>query len=228
MEKILIFFDRGGMWMWAILAFQLVSLVIIIERVYFLYFKRKRWNKGWVEEVGLLVKKGQLDQVLKLTEGHLQKDPVARVALAGTQVAAELGGKEEILGKMDEVLLSETSHLERRIGFLPMLGNVATLTGLLGTITGMITAFVAVSRASPSEKAELLSAGISEAMNTTAYGLIVAIPALIMYSVLQNRANTLIEDLKQSSLRIYNWLAFSCEPVTDKKAMLEQQDSIVV
>ena len=78
----------------------------------------------------------------------------------------------------DKKILKKLFFLERRIGFLSMLGNVATLTGLLGTITGMIKSFAAVASANPAEKATLLAAGISEAMNATAYGLVTAIPAL--------------------------------------------------
>ena len=94
-----------------------------------------------------------------------------------------------------------------------MLGNVATLTGLLGTITGMIHSFAAVAFANPAEKAALLAQGISEAMNCTAYGLIVAIPALLGYAILQNRANVLAEDLNHAGLKVFNWLSFSYEPI---------------
>jgi biopolymer transport protein ExbB/TolQ len=76
----------------------------------------------------------------------------------------------------------------------------------------MIKSFTAVSTASPMEKATLLSSGISEAMNTTAYGLIVAIPALVMYAILMNRANKLSEDLNQASLKVFNWLSYAYEP----------------
>jgi biopolymer transport protein ExbB len=94
-----------------------------------------------------------------------------------------------------------------------MLGNVATLVGLLGTITGMIKSFAAVSYASPAEKAALLAAGISEAMNATAYGLIAAIPALIAYAILMNRANLVSEDLNQGALKVFNWLSYNYESV---------------
>jgi biopolymer transport protein ExbB len=83
----------------------------------------------------------------------------------------------------------------------------------LGTITGMIKSFAAVSQANPAQKAELLAAGVSEAMNATAFGLIVAIPALVMYAVLFNRSHHLSEDLNQGALKIFNWLSYSYEPV---------------
>src|SRR5690606_31754007 len=82
-----------------------------------------------------------------------------------------------------------------------------------GTITGMIKSFAAVSYANPSEKATLLAAGISEAMNATAYGLIAAIPALVGFAILQNRANRLADDLNHSALKAFNWLSYSYEPI---------------
>ena len=83
---------------------------------------------------------------------------------------------------------------------------------------GMIKSFSAVSEATPVEKAALLSSGISEAMNTTAYGLIMAIPALIMFAVLTNRSQRLAEDLNQSALKLFNWLSYAYEPVTVREA----------
>ena len=114
---------------------------------------------------------------------------------------------------MEEVILEETEQIEKRTGFLAMIANVATLAGLLGTITGMIKSFAAVSQANPMEKATLLSNGISEAMNTTAFGLIVAIPTLLVYSVLANRSQVLTDDLNQAALKAYNWLSYSFNPL---------------
>ncbi|MES2856699.1 MAG: MotA/TolQ/ExbB proton channel family protein, partial [Bdellovibrionota bacterium] len=160
------------------------------------------------------IRRGEMETVIAKAQAQRAVNPVARAVEAGAKAAQNFGGKEEIQGKMDEVLLLENSRLDKRVGFLSMLGNVATLTGLLGTITGMIKSFAAVSAANPADKAALLSSGISEAMNATAYGLIVAIPALIAYSVLQNRANLLSDDLNQAALKAFNWLSFSYDAVS--------------
>jgi biopolymer transport protein ExbB len=98
-----------------------------------------------------------------------------------------------------------------------MLGNVGTLLGLLGTIVGMIHSFAATANVSAVEKATMLSQGISTAMHATAYGLIMAIPALVMFAVLQNRAQRLSEDLNQGALRVFNWLSYNYESVPQKK-----------
>jgi biopolymer transport protein ExbB/TolQ len=144
-------------------------------------------------------------------------EPIAVVALAGAQATMDLAGKEEVQLRMDEVLLEEQTRIEKRTGFLAMLGNVATLLGLLGTITGMIKSFAAVGNANATEKAALLASGISEAMNATAYGLIVAVPALVMYAVLQNRTNALSDDLNKAALRLFIWLTYNYETVSGSK-----------
>jgi biopolymer transport protein ExbB len=204
-------FQHGGFWMFPILAIQLVSIAIIIERVYALYVKRKMNQKMIADTFEESIRRGDLDTTIERARVY-ENSGIAKALVAGARAAKNLGGKDEIQGKMDEVLIHENGLFDRRVGFLSMLGNVATLTGLLGTITGMIKSFAAVSYANPAEKAALLAAGISEAMNATAYGLIAAIPALVAFSILNNRANRLAEDLNQSALRVFNWLSFTYEP----------------
>ncbi len=207
-------FEHGGFWMWPILLIQVASIAIIIERAYALFVRRKINQTNFALGFEESIRRGEMDAVIAKAQSQGSENPVARAIAAGALAARNLGGKDEIQGKMDEVLLEENSHLDHRTGFLTMLGNVATLTGLLGTITGMIKSFAAVAFANPAEKASLLSAGISEAMNATAYGLIAAIPALVAYAILQNRANRLAEDLNQGGLKVYNWLSYSYEPIT--------------
>ncbi len=203
-------FAKGGMWMWLILFLQVVSVAIIIERVIFLYFSKKINQKDRAGEFEASIREGRLTDVK--SKALAGANTVDDVVVAGVDAAMNWGGQDEIRGKMDEVLMETNSMYSKRIGFLAMLGNVGTLTGLLGTIVGMIQAFTAVSTANPAEKAAMLSSGISTAMNTTAYGLIMAIPALIMYAILMNRANQLTEDLNQGSLKVYNWLSYAFEP----------------
>jgi len=210
-------FQKGGIWMWAILLFQILSLAIIAERIWFLFFKRKKNYKKYAESFTNSIRKGELQPVITQTKKDISLNPLAQTIHTGVQTALNCGGREEIQGKMDEVLLVEAAELEKRTSFLVMLGNVGTLTGLLGTIIGMIKAFSAVTFADPAEKAVLLSSGISEAMNTTAYGLIMAIPALFMFAVLQNRCNSLQEDQAQGALRIFNLLSYNYQNLWEKK-----------
>ncbi|MFS4460143.1 MotA/TolQ/ExbB proton channel family protein [Bdellovibrio sp. HCB2-146] len=224
LTKIALAFEHGGFWMWPILLIQIFSIAIIIERVYALYIRRKLDQTSIALGFEENIRRGEMDNLISKAQAMMAQNPVARAVAAGGIAAKNFGGKDEIQGKMDEVLLEENAHLDRRTAFLSMLGNVATLTGLLGTITGMIKSFAAVAFANPAEKASLLSAGISEAMNATAYGLITAIPALVAYAILQNRANRLAEDLNQGGLKVFNWLSYSYEPITSYQVKTSKAD----
>jgi len=211
------FFGHDAIWMWTILAAQIVSLAIIAERSVALYVNRKPNQKDLAKVIADDIRSGNLDKALKRSQQLSKSQPLGSVATAGIQATLDLGGKEEIQLKMDEILLEESSRVEKRIGFLAMFANVATLLGLLGTITGLIHSFSGISQANPVEKATILSQGISLAMNTTAYGLIVAVPALIMYAVLQNRAVRLTDDLNKAALNLFIQLGYHYEPVPVKK-----------
>lgn len=215
--SIVSFFVTGGFWMIPIFAAQVVSLAIIAERVVRLYLQRKPSLRGEANLFESDIKKGNLERVL-LQARSLEKGSALRnVVEAGATAAMNMGGREEVQAKMDEVLVREQSKLEARVEFLAMLGNVGTLLGLLGTIVGMIRSFAAISQADQVTKAALLASGVSEAMHATAYGLVMAIPALVMYSVLQNRINKLSDDMTQAALRIYNLLGFHYESVPSRK-----------
>jgi biopolymer transport protein ExbB/TolQ len=209
-------FTSGGMWMWAILAAQIVATAIMADRIFALFILRRPGQRNIARQFEKEIKSGELTKALQRAEaGSLT--PINKVAQAGIQAALDMGGREEIQARMDEVILAENQKLEVRIGYLGMLANVGTLLGLLGTIVGLISAFSSITNVDPVQKAAILTNGISVAMYTTAYGLIMAIPALILFSVLQNRANNLAEDLNQASLKVFNWLSFAQEPVAKKK-----------
>lgn len=203
--------------MFPIFVAQVVSLAIIAERVVRLYVQRRpnlrELTKGFENEM----KRGNLDRVLLQARALANGTALRNLIESGVQAAQNMGGRDEIQAKMDEVLVKEQSKVEARVEFLAMLGNVGTLLGLLGTIVGMIRSFAAISQADQMTKAALLSAGVSEAMHATAYGLIMAIPAIVMYSVLQNRVNKINEDMTQAGLRIFNLLGFHYESIPLKK-----------
>ena len=211
------FTSGDAIWMWTILAAQIVTIAIIAERVMALFMSRKDNQKELSKSLAEDIRSGNLEKALRRALQLSSKEPLGVVAAAGIQAAMDLGGKEEIQLKMDEVLLEETSRVEKGIGFLAMFANVATLLGLLGTITGLIHSFAGIANANPAEKATILSQGISLAMNTTAYGLIVAVPSLVMYAVLQNRASRLTDDLNKAALNLFIQLGYHYEPVTVKK-----------
>jgi biopolymer transport protein ExbB/TolQ len=107
---------------------------------------------------------------------------------------------------MEEGLMETVPRLEKRTHYLATFANIATLLGLLGTIMGLIQAFTAVANANPADKADMLSASISVAMNTTAFGLMAAIPLLLIYTVLQTKTTELVDSLEMASVKFLNIL----------------------
>jgi len=213
------FFTAGGFWMLPIFGAQLVSLAIIAERFVRLYMQRAPEMRKQASMFEADIKKGHLDRVILQARSLDQNSALRHIVEAGASAAQNMGGREEVQAKMDEVLVREQSKLEARVEFLAMLGNVGTLLGLLGTIVGMIRSFAAISQADQMTKAAMLAAGVSEAMHATAYGLMMAIPAIVMYSILQNRVTILSDDMTQSALRIFNLLGFHYESVPSKKSV---------
>jgi biopolymer transport protein ExbB/TolQ len=132
--------------------------------------------------------------------------PLSKVIKACMIKLINKGTDAEIQAALDEGALIETPQIEKKIGFLAVFGNVATLVGLLGTISGLIACFSAVANADAATKAALLTAGIAEAMHCTAFGLIVAVPCVLAYSFLHNRAQHLIDDINEISIRTFNFI----------------------
>jgi biopolymer transport protein ExbB/TolQ len=194
-------FEDGGLMMYPI-AFALVfAVVIIADRVIVLYFKAWTAKEAFLKGLREHIYRGDLDRAISYCASQ-KKTPLVSVIKSGLINVPK--GEADVQAAMDEATLRESPRLEKRTGYLAMLGNVATLLGLLGTIVGLITAFAAVSNANPADKASLLSKSISEAMNCTAFGLLTAIPALVAYSVLQGRTQLMVDDINESSVAVLN------------------------
>jgi biopolymer transport protein ExbB/TolQ len=202
-------FNEGGFFMYVILAFGLFSVTFIVERGLFLYGKVKPAPENFREKINDYIQKADLRGAAK----YASQSPssVAKITATGVQELLLGGGEEHVQARMDEQLSREIEVIDRRTGFLAMFGNVATLVGLLGTITGMIHSFGAVATASPMDRATLLSKGISEAMNCTAFGLIIAVPALVAYAVYQNKTDRMITEITNTTSEIYHDLVFLFE-----------------
>jgi biopolymer transport protein ExbB len=210
-------FRAGGVFMWPIVVVSVMVLGLVIERVITLYFTAAADRAELLKILQKLISAGQLDRAQKLLAGN--RSPVSKVLRAGLEGYETSPKVAQIL--MDEAALHELPRLEARTGYLAMLSNVATLAGLLGTIVGLIHSFAAVARADAATKSAKLADGISEAMNCTAFGLLVAIPALIMYAVLSSRAHHLADDVHQASIALYNFLIKAEVPRTDAKTKSE-------
>ena len=210
-------FHEGGFWMWPIAAVGVIVLGIVIERSIVLYGKVSSRREGFLAEVRSLIMSRNLDKAIQFASRD--PSPLAKIVKAGL---LKVNYEDEVVqSAMDEAALREVPKIEKRTAFLPMLSNVATLLGLLGTIIGLITSFAAVSDADASTKATLLSKGISEAMNCTAFGLIVAIPALLAYAALQSRTQRVIDDINASAVNIVNLVIVN----RDKLGLAVKKDS---
>jgi biopolymer transport protein ExbB len=206
MQALLQAFNEGGIFMYFILGFFIVSAIFLVERYIYLYLKYKETPNDFRKRVLEYWAKGDYkgaEDYAQMTHTNL-----GSIVVVASKVKSAGAGVEELQARMDEQLNAEISILDRRTGFLAMFGNVATLIGLLGTIAGMIHSFGAVAKASPMDRATLLSKGISEAMNCTAFGLIVAVPALVMFAVYQNRTDKLIQQLTHKTTELYHDFVF--------------------
>ncbi|MBY0470512.1 MotA/TolQ/ExbB proton channel family protein [bacterium] len=196
--------------------------MLIVERARSLYFNFKAPAPGFRKALLDLVSKGDLLGAEKFALNTAGETSVGKIAALGCHLRSTAAGEEELQARLDEKLNSEIAGIDKWTSFLAVFGNVATLAGLLGTIVGMIHSFAAVAggSVSASDRATLLSKGIAEAMNCTAFGLIVAIPALIAYAVFQNRTDKITGSLTEMTTEIYNDLLFLIEadPAVQKSA----------
>ena len=200
METIRDIFDDGGPFMYPIAFLALVVIAIVAERTYLLFFKTASKRDLFLARMRSLILERNLGKAVQYA--NQEDSPLGRIVKAGLVKVNR--SDDHVQAAMDEAALEEIPRIERRTGFLPMLSNVATLMGLLGTIAGLIQSFAAVSDADAATKATLLSKGISEAMNCTAFGLVVAIPALVFYAMLQSRTQKVIDDINAAAVSILN------------------------
>jgi biopolymer transport protein ExbB/TolQ len=192
-------FDSGGIWMWPILACLIVALTLIVERGIVLF--RAAINKEqFVLSLQKLIFQGQVDKAIQ--QCSQTPKPLAQIIKAG--LLKVRGTDEEVQAAMDQAALRELPRLEKRTAYLGMIGNIATLLGLLGTILGLIKCFASVAGVGAAEKATLLAEGISEAMNCTAFGIFSAIIALIGFAIYQGKTQALLDDINESTVRVLN------------------------
>ncbi|MBY0515980.1 MAG: MotA/TolQ/ExbB proton channel family protein [Bacteriovoracaceae bacterium] len=201
-------FQAGGIFMYFILMVGFIVAGIIIERSLALYKAYKAAPADLRTKLLTFISLGQFAEAKAYVEMAAANTSMSKVVIAGLQVRQAGGGDEEVQARMDEALTSEISMIDRRTGFLAVLGNIATLLGLLGTVTGLISSFTSVTNANPAERALLLGQGISEALNTTAFGLVVAIPALVAFALLQNRTDRIVSGLTEDASKIFHDLLF--------------------
>jgi biopolymer transport protein ExbB len=195
------FFQDGGLFIYPIALVLAIGIAITIERWRYLNGEKTRNLKAFDDFLPLL----RTDDHQKMTLFTRDSDaPVSRMIGCGLDMMRVTKQRADVEQAMSEGMMEAVPRLEERTGYLAVLANVATLLGLLGTIIGLIAAFTAVANADPAEKSKLLSMSISVAMNTTAFGLIAAIPLLISHAILTNRTNAIIGSIEMAGVKFLN------------------------
>ncbi len=195
------FFQDGGVFMYPIAIVLALGLAVAIERWLFLV-RTTASNKAVWNKVAPYLRTGNIAGALQVTSKS--KAAIAQIMTYGLHRVRSARRREDVEQAMEESLMEIMPRLEKRTHYLATFANIATLLGLLGTIIGLINAFTAVSNANPAEKADLLSASISVAMNTTAFGLIVAIPLLLVHTLLQTKTTEIVDSLEMASVKFLN------------------------
>jgi biopolymer transport protein ExbB len=198
-------FIAGGWMMWVLLSVSILAFALIAERVYVLYFRLSINSSNLLTQIRNFIEQGgNFSRAIEVCNSH-GKHPVASVLKAGLIKGNK--SDKEIQRAMEESASKVVPAILRGILFISMIANVATLLGLLGTIDGLIDAFEAVGAASESEKQKALSDGISKAMLTTMGGLSVAIPCIVAYTFVNNKANNMVDKIEETSLSLFNFLS---------------------
>ncbi len=214
-STIVTFFQSGGPFMYPISIVLAVGLAIAVERYIFLTSAKATNQRAFNKMLPLLQ---QRDYRGVLSVAQKSNAPVTRIIAAGVARTATTQRRDEVEYAMDEGVLEALPRLEKRTPYLATLANIATLLGLLGTIIGLIAAFTAVANADPAEKATLLSQSISVAMNTTAFGLMVAIPLLLLHAYLQTKTTEIVDSLEMAGVKFLNMLGDSKVVVSQSRA----------
>ena len=195
------FFGSGGIFMYPILLVFAVGVAIAVERYITLTLVTNK-NKAVWDKVQPLLTNGNFDEAREMTSAD--ESTISQVLNMGLSLQGAVRRREDIEIAMEESMMEIVPRLEKRTGYVALASSIATLLGLLGTIMGLIQAFTAVANANPAEKADLLSASISVAMNTTAFGLMVAIPLLSTHAILTNKTGDIIDSLEMATVKALN------------------------
>ncbi len=195
------FFQSGGVFMYPIVVVLALGMVIAIERYVYLGLSSAKNRREW-NQFQPMLEGGKFQQAL--SAAARSKTAISKILSYALTRSKTARRREDLEMAMEEGLMEVIPRLERRTHYLATFANIATLLGLLGTIIGLIEAFTAVSSASPAEKADLLSASISVAMNTTAFGLMVGIPLLLVHALLQTKTTELVDSIEMASVKLLN------------------------
>jgi biopolymer transport protein ExbB/TolQ len=203
-SKAIAAFQHGGFFMWPILFISFMGAALAIERIRYMAQAGAVRKEEFLNQLNQLVLQGNLERCIALCNQN--QTPLTKIVRAGLMAIASRKSVDEVQTAMDAIALREIPKIEKRTSLLAMLANMSTLVGLLGTTSGMIGAFAAVANVAASEKAAKLAAEISEAMNCTAFGLLVAIPLLGIYGWLTTRGTEIVDDVHEAAVATLNFI----------------------
>jgi biopolymer transport protein ExbB/TolQ len=195
------FFQDSGLAIYPSILIMAIGLAIAAERFIFLARARAA-NRALWDKISPQLQSGRLKEVHQIASGS--DAAVGKIVSNGLQRMQSPGRREDIDAAMEEGMMEIVPRLEKRTHYIATFANVITLVGLLGTIIGLIKGFTAVSAVNPAEKAEMLSASISIAMNNTAFALTVAIPFLLIHAFLQARTSEIVDGLEAAKISFLN------------------------
>ena len=221
----------GGIFMWVILLASISGLAVIIEKMYTFLSKEKKLSEIEKNQLYKALRTGNKEEILKLC-----KDKTDSVSKSVTKIVSNMdinfdeldnSHRQVIEGIISESILEQTTELEKGMSLLGTVVNAAPQLGLLGTVTGMIAAFSALTRNGTST-AKIVAGGISEALYTTAFGLIVAIPALVFYNYFNRRIDVIVAEMERAALqflsRVKDWFLQPFILILDLKSKLILSD----
>lgn len=197
-------YQKGGFWMMPIAIALGISIAFSIERYIRLFLHYNIDGASFMFEIQKYILAGDLDGAIRLCNGA-HRAALPRVVKAGLQRASR--EDQQIQNAIDAASLEMIPKLERRIPYLALIANIATLLGLLGTISGLIKSFAAVALADPAQRQAILANGISEAMNATAFGLITAIFTMIAHTVLTSKSTKILEEIDEFGVKLLDLLS---------------------
>jgi biopolymer transport protein ExbB/TolQ len=194
------FQSAGSLMMWLILVCLCIGIGLLIERGYFLFVRCGMGTGSFMAGLGKYLKAGDYAKAIQYASSV--KTPLARGVTAILQNRGK--GSKSIQKAVDEVFLSETPRIQRNLGLMSVLANVATLLGLTGTIYGLMQAFDAIANVPAAQRAAALASGIAFAMSTTLFGLTTAVPIIFFHGVFTRKSEKLIEEMDEKTAKLIN------------------------
>lgn len=202
MDRLADIFQKGGPFFIVNTFFLAVVIALVVERAIYFLGRGHINASAFLEQIKRLLAANNIDRAKKLCDAT--SAPIARVAKAGLSKIHR--GEAAVAQAMEETMVDVTPEVKVRIAALWSMANITTLTGLLGTVTGLIRTFESMKDANPAERQKELSAGIAEAMYNTAMGLGIALLCMVAHLLLSTASKKVVSDLESFSLKLENLL----------------------